>query len=95
MKEIHVRQIGGHALPHILDVTPVNKTQYELKGVFDEGIQEGDVLIPFHLENNFVVNQVIEKREPKGDWSGKSYEGTTPTYYKLLVSVAERPKPNQ
>jgi hypothetical protein len=93
MAEIHVRQIGGSALPHFLEVNPMGKSAYNCRGVFEDGLAEGDLLVPFHIDVNLIVGNVIEKRKPRGDWSGDAYKGKVPMYYEFEATKAERPKP--
>jgi hypothetical protein len=93
MATISVWNIGGHALPHFLEVTPKNKGGYTARGVFEDGLDVGDTVIPFFLDYNIVVESITEKRPPRGDWSGDSYKGKTPMYYEFEATKAERPKP--
>lgn len=92
MAEIKVNPVGGAALPSILEINK-SKSGNSLIGVFEKGIKVGDIIIPFHTHENFVVNEIVEERKPKGDWSGKSYEGKNPTYYKFSVTPFDRNAP--
>lgn len=86
MKTVALNFVGGHALPHLLEVLPYDKEKKELIAVFDDGVEAGDTIItPANIAVNYTVESIIEKRKPKGDWSGKSYEGKKPTYYRLVV----------
>lgn len=92
MAQISLTQIGGSALPHILEINS-SKQGTVLIGVFNEGIELGDTIWPFNSEFNYEVKGVIESRKAKGDWSGASYKDKKPTYYKLDVAPIEKPKP--
>jgi hypothetical protein len=84
MATISMSNVGGGALPHILEINQTKK-ETVLIGVFNEGIQQGDVIDPYFADFSYSVQKVIESRPPKGDWSGASYKGKKPTYYKLDV----------
>jgi hypothetical protein len=92
MATIQMWNVGGGALPHILEINP-SKDRTVLIGVFNEGVQEGDIIDPYFADFTYSVQSIIESRPPKGDWSGQSYKGKTPTYYQLDVVPYKKPKP--
>ncbi len=83
-----MNQIGGSALPHILEINP-SKEGTVLIGVFNDGVAAGDIIYPISSQHNYEVLGIIEKRNPKGNWTGDSYKGKTPQYYRLQVLPIE------
>ena len=51
--------------------------------VTDGALTEGDIIYEVYTDKKFVVDKVVATRKAKGDWSGKTHEGTKPTWSKI------------
>jgi hypothetical protein len=97
MAEVSFRSIGGNALPSFLSIEPKGKQNHEMRCIFDNGaIDVGDTIYSPYGQGvdavKFSVVEITESRKARGDWSGESYKGKTPTYYSLLLAVVVEEK---
>lgn len=73
-------------IPHILKTN----SDGSMDVVTDGAIEKGDHYNILPRTSTYVVQEVVETRPARGDWSGESYKGMAPTWSRIKSKLSHQ-----